>query len=102
MNSIEHLLIKLILFFQYQTMECDKGEEFPGQGIQSDEECPVWVVMESRKWPDEGRVCNQRSGGSMREWSYFAIFRVGKDKGTVNSLFTLDIASTDFSHSAIF
>lgn len=102
MNSIEHLLIKLILFFQYQTMECDKGEEFPGQGIQSDEECPVWVVMESCKWPDEGRVCNQRSGGSMREWSYSAIFRVGKNKGTVNSLFTLDIASTDFSHSAIF
>lgn len=60
-------------------MECDKGEEFPGQGIQSDEECPVWVVMESCKWPDEGRVCNQRSGGSMREWSYFAIFRVGEN-----------------------
>lgn len=66
-------------FFQYQTMECDKGEEFPGQGIQSDEECPVWVVMESSKWPDEGRVCNQRSGGSMREWSYFAIFKVGEN-----------------------
>lgn len=80
MNPEVHLLIKWKhFFFQYQTMECDKGEEFPGQGIQSDEECPVWVVMESCKWPDEGRVCNQRSGGSMREWSYFAIFRVGEN-----------------------
>lgn len=80
MNPVVHLLIKWKKkIFQYQTMECDKGEEFPGQGIQSDEECPVWVVMESCKWPDEGRVCNQRSGGSMREWSYFAIFRVGEN-----------------------